>query len=161
MSPESPIEDHLRNEPAREVDDSKANIQASGEKATRVPRRPRIPVLSLAAALVFFFGPAIAFTLGDRAAPIENRPLAGMPSLDSGWQVIPGFNAWAIDHLPLRSQAVRADTNLSEAVFGEPPPSAAARVIQGKDDWLYLADDFSFACDPRLSLPAVIDGLKR
>ena len=121
--------------------------------------------------------------------PIENRRLAGMPSLNSGWQVIPGFNAWAVDHLPLRSQAVRADTDLSEAVFGEPPPSGnhttsgigsvaagnaspdsagakpsnseAARVIQGKDDWLYLADDFKYACDPKLSLPAVIDGLRR
>jgi hypothetical protein len=112
-----------------------------------------------------------------------------MPSLNSGWQLIPGFNAWAIDHLPLRGQAVRADTDLSEAVFGEPPPSGnhttsgigsvaagnaspdsagakpsnseAARVIQGKDGWLYLADDFKYACDPKLSLPAVIDGLRR
>ena len=121
--------------------------------------------------------------------PIENRPLAGMPSLNSGWQVIPEFNAWAVDHLPLRSQAVRADTDLSEAVFDEPPPSGnhttsgigsvaagnaspdsagdkpstseALRVIQGKDDWLYFADDFKFACHPKLSLPVVIDGLKR
>jgi alginate O-acetyltransferase complex protein AlgJ len=189
MSPQSPAEDHLRDGPAREVEDGKDDIQSPGEKATRNRRRPRIPALSLAAALVFFFGPAIAFTLGDRAAPIENRPLAGTPSLDSGWQVIPGFNAWAVDHLPLRSQAVRADTNLSEAVFGEPPPSgnhttsgigsvaagnatpnsagagpsisAAPRVIQGKDGWLYLDDDFSLACNPKLSLPAVIDGLKR
>jgi alginate O-acetyltransferase complex protein AlgJ len=124
-------------------------------------RRPHIPALSLVAALLFFFGPAIAFTFGDRDAPLENRPLAGMPSMNSGWHVIPGFNAWAVDHLPLRSQAVRAQTYLSEAVFGEPPPSAAPRVIQGKNNWLYLADDFSSACNPKLSLAAVIDGLKR
>jgi alginate O-acetyltransferase complex protein AlgJ len=189
MSPQSPSEDHLGDGPAREVEDSKNNIQPPREKVTRHRRRLRIPALSLAAALLFFFGPAIAFTFGDRAALIENRPLAGMPSLNSGWQVIPGFNAWAVDHLPLRSQAVRADTDLSEAVFGEPPPSgnhttsgigsaaagnaspdsadvgpsssAAQRVIQGKDSWLYFANDFYFACHPKLSLPAVIDGLKR
>jgi alginate O-acetyltransferase complex protein AlgJ len=189
MSPQSPTEDHLGDGPAREVEDSEDDVQPPREKMTRHRRRPRIPALSLAAALLFFFGPAIAFTCGDRAAPIENRPLAGMPSLNSGWQVIAGFNAWAVDHLPLRSQAVRADTDLSEAVFGEPPSSAnhttsgigsaaagnaspdsagagpsnseALRVIQGKDGWLYYAQDFRLACNPKLSLPAVMDGLKR
>jgi alginate O-acetyltransferase complex protein AlgJ len=188
MSSQSPTEDDLRDGPAREVEDGKDDIRPPREKETRRRRSLRIAALSLAAGLVFFFGPAIAFTFGDRAAPIENRPLAGMPSLDSGWRAIPGFNAWAIDHLPLRSQAVRADTNLSEAVFGEPPPSsgshtasgvgssaagnaspdssssgasAAPRVIQGKDGWLYLADDFKYACDPKLNLPAVVNGLQR
>ena len=189
MSPQSPTEDYLGDGPAREVEDSSENIQPPREKVTRHRRRPRIPAVSLAAALLFFFGPAIAFTCGDRAAPIENRPLAGMPSLNSGWRAIPGFNAWAVDHLPLRSQAVRADTDLSEAVFGEPPPSgnhttsgigsaaagnaspdpagagpsssAAQHVIQGKDGWLYLADDFRVACHPKLSLSAVMDGLRR
>src|ERR1700722_12363886 len=180
MSPQSPTEDHLSDGPAREAEDSKDDTLPPREKVTRHRQRPRIPPLALAAALLFFFGPAIAFTFGDRAAPIENRPLAGVPSLDSGWQAIPGFNAWAIDHLPLRSQAVRADTDLSETVFGEPPSSGnhaasgigsaaagnaspnsagagasnpdAPRVIQGKDDWLYLADDFKNACDPKFSL---------
>jgi alginate O-acetyltransferase complex protein AlgJ len=189
MSPQSPTEDHLSDGPAREVEDSKDDTQPPREKVTRHRQRPRIPPLALAAALLFFFGPAIAFTFGDRAHPIENRPLAGMPSLNSGWQLIPGFNAWAIDHLPLRSQAVRADTDLSEAVFGEPPPSgnhttsgigsvaagnaspdsagagpsisAGPRVIEGKDGWLYLADEFSLACAPKLRLSAVMDGLQR
>jgi hypothetical protein len=189
MSPQSPTEDHLRDGPAREVKDGKDDAQPPDEKATYRRRRVRIPALSLAAALLFFFAPAIAFTFGDRAAPIENRPLAGMPSLNSGWQLIPRFNAWAVDHLPLRSQAVRANTNLSEAVFGEPPLSgnhatsgigsvaagnptpdsasagpsisAAPRVIQGKNDWLFLDDDFSLVCNAKLDLPAVFDGLNR
>jgi alginate O-acetyltransferase complex protein AlgJ len=189
MSPPSPTGDHLRDGPAREVVDSKDNIPPSRKKVARHRRRPRIPALSLAAALLFFFGPAIAFAFGDRAESIENRPLARMPSLNSGWQIIPGFNAWAVDHLPLRSQAVRADTDLSEAVFGELPPSgnhtasgvgsvaagnappdtagakpsllAAPRVIQGKGGWLYLDDDFSLICNAQFSLPTVIEGLKR
>jgi alginate O-acetyltransferase complex protein AlgJ len=41
------------------------------------------------------------------------------------------------------------------------PGHPAQRVIQGKDGWLYLADDFRFACDPKFSLPAVMDGLRR
>src|ERR1700730_9972638 len=162
MSPQSPPEDHLCDGPGREVEDCKDSIQPLRGKVTRRRRRLRIPALSLDAALLFLFGPAIAFICGDRVDLIENRRLAGMPSLNSGWQVIPGFNAWVVDHLPLRSQAVRADTYLSEAVFGEPPfISAAPRVIQGKDDWLYLDDDFSLVCNAELSLPAVIDGLKR
>jgi alginate O-acetyltransferase complex protein AlgJ len=188
MSSQSSTEDHLSDGPAPEVEDGKDNILPPDQKLTP-RRRLRIPALSLAVALLFFFGPAVAFMFGDRAHPIENRPLAGMPSLNAGWQIIPRFNAWAIDHLPLRSQAVRADTDLSEAVFHQPPPSssqttsgigsvaagnnppdsggskqslsAAPRVIQGKDDWLYLADDFSLVCEPKLSLPAVMDGLQR
>src|ERR1700722_14716569 len=108
MSPQSPTEDHLRDGPAREMGDGNDNIQPQGKKVTRHRRPPRIPALSLAAALLFFFGPSIAFTFGDRAAPIENRALAGVAWVYSGWQAIPGFNAWAIHHLPLRSQAVRA-----------------------------------------------------
>lgn len=189
MSPQSPSVDHLRDGPTREAEERPDNIQDAFDQVPHLQRRLRIPAMSLVAALLFFFGPAIAFAFGDRAAPIENRPLAGMPSVNSGWQIIPRFNAWAVDHLPLRSQAVRADTYLSEAVFDEPPlsgnhrtsaigtagagnaspdsagagpaTSSAPRVIQGTDDWLYLADDFSLECDPKLSLPAVIDGLKR
>ena len=52
MSTQSPTEDHLRDGPAREVEDSKDNIQPLGEKVTRHRRRPRIPALSLAAALL-------------------------------------------------------------------------------------------------------------
>ncbi|HEX7323123.1 MAG TPA: hypothetical protein VF299_09380 [Mycobacterium sp.] len=165
------------------------NIQDEFDQVPHPQHRLRIPAVPFAAALLFFLGPAIAFLSGDRADLIENRQLARMPSLDSGWQAIPRFNAWAVDHLPLRAQAVRANTYLSESIFHEPPlstghapsaigsvaagnaspdfttakpsSSAVARVIQGKDGWLYLADDFSLVCDPRLGLPAVIDGLKR
>ena len=76
MSPQSPTEDHLRDGPAREVEDSKDNIQPPREKVTRHRRRPRIPAVSLAAALLFFFSPAIAFIFGDRAAS-HREPSAG------------------------------------------------------------------------------------
>ena len=108
MSPQSPTEDHLRDAGAR-LEDRRDDVQPLDEKVTPHPRRSRIPASSLAAALLFFLRSCNALTFGDRADPIENRPLAGMPSLNSGWQAIPGLNAWAVDNLPLRSQAVRAD----------------------------------------------------
>ncbi len=81
----------------------------------------RIIVLPLLIGLVFFFGPALGFVLGDRAEPIDNRPLVEMPSIAEGWDFIPDFQAWANDYLPLRAQAVRLGTEISELVFREPP----------------------------------------
>src|SRR5829696_5912931 len=85
------------------------------------PHPSRVVVVPLIAALLFFFGPTAAFLLGDRAKEIDNRPLATMPSLSQGWSFIPDLNTWANDHLPLRSQAVQRGTELSEALFDEPP----------------------------------------
>ncbi len=81
----------------------------------------KVIVLSLVGGLVFFFGPALGFVLGDRAEPIDNRPLVEMPSITEGWDFIPDFQAWANDYLPLRAQAVKLGTEISELVFREPP----------------------------------------
>ena len=83
-------------------------------------RATSIVVFPLIAAIVLFAGPAAGFALGYRATPIDNRPLADFPSLSDGWSFFPKFQAWADDHLPYRSQAVKAGTNLSEGLFGEP-----------------------------------------
>ena len=101
----------------RSVDD-RAAIKPDGLVS---PERSRMIVVPLIAALLFFFGPAAAFLLGDRAQEIDNRPPATMPSLSQGWSFIPDLNTWANDHLPLRSQAVQSGTELSEALFDEPP----------------------------------------
>lgn len=150
------------------------------------PHRSQVVVVPLIAALLFFFGPAAAFLLGDRAKEIDNRPLATMPSPSDGWSFIPDFNTWANDHLPLRSQAVQRGTELSEALFDEPPhygqgaggqPAAGAqpagtqiaaadgvqypRVIRGSDGWLYFGGDVSGSCEPELSVDETVRSLQR
>lgn len=163
-SDEATIADAL-DEPAEEVADHKPEGIDS-------PHRSRVAVLPLVVALVFFFGPLVAFLLGDRAEEIDNRPLASAPSPSDGWSFFPDFTTWANDHLPLRSQAVRGGTELSETVFDEPPPygqsgATAAdgvrypQVIRGNDGWLYFGGDVSGPCNPELSVDEVVTSLQR
>lgn len=148
---------------------------ADPPESPRTGRRriARTLVFPLVIAATFFYGPAMGFVLGDRADEIDNRPLYAFPSLSAGWKFIPELQAWANDHLPLRSQAVKVGTELSERVFHEPPnygnhssgPIAGVgdegnqssqgnqpgqiqypRVLQGKDGWLFLGGDVSSAC---------------
>lgn len=86
----------------------------------RLSRR-RHRSLVLMGALLFFFTPAFAFVAGMRAQAIENRPLAAFPSLSAGWGFLSGVDRWAVDHLPLRDLAVRADSAASERLFAEAP----------------------------------------
>ena len=81
------------------------------------PGRVRQP-LALLLAVAFFFGPAVAFVLGERPQEIENRRLTPFPSVSDGWAFFPQFATWATDHLPLRKQAVEGNAALSERVFG-------------------------------------------
>ena len=144
-------------------------------------------VLVLLAA-VFFFAPAFAWLTGERAKPIENRALVDFPSLDRGWDIFPVLTQWTTDYLPLRSNAVRLNTRLSENVFGEAPSTLAATgpvgvgqasklagqaaekpkdsqaaipIVKGDHGWLYLAQDFTSACKPQWSMAAVERGLRR
>ncbi len=109
---EATVVDQLE-EPADEADPAPDGLVS--------PHRPRVVTLPFAVALLFFFGPAVAFVLGNRPEAIDNRPLAALPSVTQGWAFIPEFTTWANDHLPLRAQAVRTGTELSEALFDEPP----------------------------------------
>lgn len=153
--------------------------EAKAEKATpsrpeglASPHRRKIALVPLVVALVFFFSPAAAFVLGDRPEAIDNRPLAAMPSLGDGWSFFTDLNLWANDHLPLRSEAVEGGTELSEAVFDEPPPYgnsgttsadgvAYPRVIDGEDGWLYFGGDVSGPCNPDLPLDQIMQSLQR
>jgi alginate O-acetyltransferase complex protein AlgJ len=121
---EATIADALE-EPAA---DDRAGIKPEGLVS---PHRARVVAVPLVAALLFFFGPAVAFLLCDRAEEIDNRPLADTPSPLQGWSFIPDFNTWANDHLPLRSQAVRGGTELSEKVFDEPPQYGQTTAADG------------------------------
>ncbi|WP_424535352.1 alginate O-acetyltransferase AlgX-related protein [Sphaerisporangium viridialbum] len=119
------------------------------------------------AAVVFFFGPALAFAAGDRAAEIENRKLRDFPALQGTGEFVPDFEAWAVDHLPLRQYAVRGRTMLSERVFGQPPSSntgkrpAYPRIIEGRDGWLYFGDDVAEACRPVRPVAGILGRLRR
>lgn len=79
--------------------------------------RPVVIVLALA----FFFTPAIAAAVGVRATHIENKKLSSFPRAGDGWSVFGDFDTWATDHLPLRGQAVKANTQVDRDVFGENP----------------------------------------
>ncbi|GII60553.1 hypothetical protein Skr01_06380 [Sphaerisporangium krabiense] len=137
-----------------------ATLTRTPEKASR--RRRRVAAL---AAFVFFFGPAVAFAAGDRAGEIENRQLAAFPALSRRFAA--GFEAWAVDHLPLRGEAVRAHALLSEGLFGEQPsyatagPRAYPRVIEGRDGWLYFGDDVAEACRPAGTTAGILDRVRR
>ena len=150
------------------------------EQKRREPVR-RLP--ALLAALLFFFGPLGAFVLGARPEAFENRALAELPAPSDGWSFFPDFTTWAVDHLPLRQQAVEAYAAGSETVFGEPPsygttdqgPLGGApggertdseatefpQVIQGEDGWLYLGADVSNMCDPTRDIDETFDRLDR
>lgn len=134
-------------------------------------RRLRRPV-ALVCALAFFFAPVVARAAGQKAIQLENHKLAAFPSLHS-WNFFSKFDQWSIDHLPLRQYAVHGNENLSQALFGQAPsyggnadtgiaaigthqgqkkqdPNPAnsyARVLQGKNGWLYLGDDITGACE--------------
>jgi hypothetical protein len=135
-------------------------------------------------AFVFFFGPGLAFLAGARPQAIENRALTKLPSPSDGWSFFPTFTTWAVDHLPLRGDAVRANAAVSERVFHEAPSFAAdsaggpvggapsgnnssgkpiqyPRVIQGRNGWLYLGSDASNLCTPIHSVADTLGRLNR
>ncbi|RCG32476.1 hypothetical protein DQ384_02935 [Sphaerisporangium album] len=128
------------------------------------PLGRRVAVLG---ASLFFFGPALAFAAGDRATEIENRRLAGFPALSPAGDFPSRFEAWAVDHLPLRGHAVRAQAMLSEELFGEPPSYAAGkaltypRVVEGREGWLYFGDDVAEACRPVGTTAGVLARVRR
>lgn len=145
-------------------------------------RRRRRPVASLLA-LAFFFAPLVAFAAGERPAAFENRALAEFPSLSDGWEFFPDFTTWAVDHLPLREEAVEVNAELAERIFDEAPSFGAgsgggspagvpsgqgesdaslyARVIEGEDGWLYFGSDVSELCEPTRTVEDVMDRLDR
>jgi hypothetical protein len=92
--------------------------------------------------------PVVAFALGlGRGADIENRALTPVPPLTIGtflhrgrWeQAASAFS----DRLPLRNQAIRLNAGAAFDVFGDTPAPYA--IIRGRNNWLFLVDDFT-AC---------------
>jgi alginate O-acetyltransferase complex protein AlgJ len=128
--------------------------------------------------IALLFAPAIAFVLGQRAEPIENRPLAERPGLADGWNMFPLATAWATDHLPLRQDAIELNDALIEQLFSQPPAQSGGggpvgtggqsasledlfpRVIEGKDGWLYYGGDMKAPCLAEQPVSDVVDDLR-
>src|SRR5215510_9812971 len=76
------------------LEEPEEDVEAIEPDTLQSPHRRRIMVVPLVVGLVFLFGPLIAKLAGDRSEPIDNRPLAEMPSASDGWDFIPNFTTW-------------------------------------------------------------------
>jgi alginate O-acetyltransferase complex protein AlgJ len=109
--------------------------------------------LATVVACAFVFGPAAAAALGQRATPMENRPLAARPAVSEGWDALDMLTAWASDHLPVRNHAVRTNAWIDYHVLGGLPAAASTNpkgpdplVVRGRDEYLFVGEDFTFSC---------------
>ena len=129
-------------------------------------------------AVGFFAVPVALRAVGVTAEAFENRRFAEAPALAQGWDAFEQTTQFLIDRMPLRAQAVRANTRIWKDVFdtdpryagqptlgqdqalpfagaaeGEPtgePAETASQVLSGKDGWLFLAGEQQNACAPPL-----------
>ncbi|KMS90327.1 hypothetical protein ACZ91_15600 [Streptomyces regensis] len=92
------------------------------EHALYRPRHGRRQLTALLCAVVFFSAPALMWVFGGRPGEIENRALAGFPSISDGWGFFTGFPQWATDQLVFRAGAIDAADGISHGLFGEPAP---------------------------------------
>jgi alginate O-acetyltransferase complex protein AlgJ len=129
-------------------------------------------------AVGFFATPIALRALGVTAEAFENRPFAEAPKLSQGWDAFQQTSAFLTDRMPLRAQAVRANTRIWTDVFdttpryrreslaqdqalpfagnaeqpGDPrqltPEQKVAQVLAGEDGWLFLIDEQNRSCGP-------------
>ncbi|MBK1784463.1 hypothetical protein JHE00_09000 [Prauserella sp. ASG 168] len=149
------------------------------------PRHSPKQRTALTCAVIFFLAPALAFVVGVRPAPFENRALTEFPSITDGWGFFTGLASWATDHLPLREAGVEAAGGISTGVFGDPPDvGGGARdtvgvqpgdgppqeevptelypdVISGSDGWLYLGEDVKARCNPVKDVNGTVAALNK
>jgi hypothetical protein len=140
-------------------------------------------------AIGFFAAPILLRGVGVTATAFENRRLADAPQLSQGWDGFQQTSRFLTDRLPLREQAVRANTKLWQTFFGTTPrygaPGAggaltfagkaqgtagkggpkpggqAVQVLAGRDGWLFLEGELERACTPMVPLPVVLERWRR
>ncbi len=115
-------------------------------------------------AVGLLFAPGLAYVLGVRGEPIENRSSRPLPGSSSGWNVFGDFGDFVADRLTLRKEAVEADAWIDENMFDEDPAfggGATARVIRGDDGFLFLADAIDTACSPHAPVAETVANLDR
>lgn len=135
-------------------------------------------------AIGFFATPILLRGVGVTATAFENRRFADPPRLSQGWDAFQQTSRYLTDRLPLREQAVRANTELWQTFFGTAPrygasgetgalPFAgkaeggprgdarpggqAAQVLPGRDGWLFLKGELERACTPVLPFGAALE----
>jgi alginate O-acetyltransferase complex protein AlgJ len=143
-------------------------------------RKTAIRLLFAVLAIAFFATPVALRALGVTAEAFENRRFAESPKLSQGWDAFEQTTRFLVDRMPLRAQAVRANTRIWTDVFGTTPrygsqstlagdaalpfagtteqdqaarPAAAdtaAQVLAGRDDWLFLTGEQDRSCEPFL-----------
>jgi hypothetical protein len=119
--------------------------------------------------VLFVFAPLAAGLAGERARPLENRPLAERPSLSAGWGVFDEASRYVQEHLPVRNAAVDVHGTVVRSVFGDPGVAPATvvggvaypSVVDGRDGWMYFGGDFKNPCHPRMAVDQTVDQLLR
>lgn len=141
-------------------------------------RAAAIRTLFAILAVAFFATPIAARMVGVTAESFENRPFAGAPKPSQGWDAFAQTTRFLTDRMPLRAQAVRANTRIWTDVFGTTPrygpvqapggdqalpfagapaeesaqapadAASAAQVLVGRDGWLFLQGEQDRSCQP-------------
>lgn len=114
--------------------------------------------------MLVFFAPLLAYSVGKRGAPIENRTPYPYPPLTFRWDYFADFGAFAGDRIPLRPRALVADAWIDQHVFSEDPAfggNASPTVVHGDDGFLFLAEDFNNACEPTGTIDGAVDVMEQ
>jgi alginate O-acetyltransferase complex protein AlgJ len=111
-----------------------------------VSRQNAIRLLFAVLAIGFFATPIAARVLGVTAESFENRRFAEAPKLSQGWDTFQQTGRFLTDRMPLRAQAVRANTRIWTDLFGT-TPRYASRDATGEDGALPFAGSTDRAGD--------------
>ena len=89
-------------------------------------------------AVAFFATPIAARMVGITAESFENKPFAAAPKLSQGWDAFGQTTRFLTDRMPLRADAVRANTRIWTDVFDTTPRYGPAQA-PGTDETLPFA----------------------
>jgi alginate O-acetyltransferase complex protein AlgJ len=109
--------------------------------------------------LAFVFGPGVGYALGLRQKPLDNRAIAPAPAASEGFDALDALGPWAADRVAGRSSAVEAKSWFDFNVLHELP--ANSKVVRGQDGYLFLAEDFTRACQLTPAFQQALDGFAK
>lgn len=101
-------------------------------------RSASIRTLFAILAVIFFATPIAARLFGVTAESFENRRFAEAPKLSQGWDAFSQTTRFLTDRMPLRAEAVRANTRIWTDVFDATPRYGSAQA-PGDDQALPFA----------------------